>query len=55
MGYLRRVRISGEKGASQGRHEKEAVVTVYALYCFDGNAVWTLGHHPTEGGCAGGD
>ena len=39
MGYLRRVRISGEKGASQGRQEKGAIVTAYVLYCFDARGV----------------
>ena len=39
MGYLRRVRIPGEKGASQGRQEKGAIVTVYVLYCFDARGV----------------
>ena len=42
MGYLRRVRISGEKGASQGRQEGMAYRSgsVNVLYCIDGNAVW---------------
>ena len=39
MGYLSRVRISGEKGASQGRQEKGAMVTAYVLYCFDARGV----------------
>ena len=39
MGYLRRVRISDEKGASQGKQEKEAIVTAYVLYCFDARGV----------------
>ena len=39
MGYLRRVRISGEKRASQGRQEKGTVVTAYVLYCFDARGV----------------
>ena len=39
MGYLRRVRISGEKGASQGRQVKGAILTAYVLYCFDARGV----------------
>ena len=39
MGYLRRVRISGEKGASQGRQEKGTIVTAYVLYYFDARGV----------------
>ena len=39
MGYLRRVRISGEKRASQGRQEKGTIVTTYVLYCFDARGV----------------
>ena len=34
------MRILRKNGASRGRQEKEAIVTVYVLYCFDGNAVW---------------
>ena len=42
MGYLRRVRISGEKGSSQGRQEGMAYKSgsVNVLYCIDGNTVW---------------
>ena len=29
-----------KKGASRGRQEKEAIVTVYVLYYFEDNAVW---------------
>ena len=39
MGYLRRVRISGEKGASQGRQKKRIIVTAYVLYRFDARGV----------------
>ena len=39
MGHLRRVRISGEKGALQGRQEKGTIVTAYVLYCFDARGV----------------
>ena len=39
MGYLRRVRTSGEKGASRGRQEKGTIVTAYVLYCFNARGV----------------
>ena len=39
MDYLRKVRISGEKRASQGRQEKGTIVTAYVLYCFDAREV----------------
>ena len=45
MGYLRRVRISGEKGASQGRQEGMAYRSgsVNVLYCIDekNNQCWS--------------
>ena len=33
------MRISRKKGASRGRPEKGAIVTVYVLYCFDAGGV----------------
>ena len=33
------VRISHKKGASRGRQERGAIVTVYVLYCFDARGV----------------
>ena len=33
------MRISRKKGASRGRQEKGAIVTVYVLYCFDARGV----------------